>query len=105
PASRPSTESSTSVGAIASAMRGASFIFAFELGGELGIAEIGFDHLRIPRHLGRRAFGELLAVIEHDDAIGQAHDRLHQMLDDQNGDAAIANAAYYCNHVLDLGWI
>ncbi len=61
--------------------------------------------MRIARDLGRQPFGEFLAVIEHHDAIGQAHDRLHQMLDDQDGYAAIANAADHGDDVFDLGRI
>ena len=33
-----------------------------------------------------RAFGNLLPEIEHDDPVGDPHDELHVMLDQQNGD-------------------
>ena len=55
------------------------------------------------RDFGRQALGELLAEIEHDDAVRQAHDRLHQVLDHQDGHAALADAADDADHVLDLG--
>ena len=50
------------------------------------LAQIGFDHLRVRAHFRRRAFGDLHAVIEHGDALADAHDDLHVVLDQQHGD-------------------
>src|SRR6185312_984982 len=95
PVSSASTERSVS------GMAGAPLQF----GGELGVAQIGFDDLRVLRDFGRHTLGQLLAEIEHDDAVRQAHDGLHQVLDDQDGDAAGADLADDADHVLDLGGV
>ena len=46
--------------------------------------EIGFDHLRIALHFRRRSFGDLHAVIEHGNLVGDAHHDLHVVLDQQD---------------------
>ena len=38
------------------------------------LAEVGLDHARVLLDLVRRALGDLLAVVEHGDAVGDAHD-------------------------------
>src|ERR1700751_2626726 len=48
-------------------------------------AEIRADHLRIFHDFLRRAFRDLLAVVEHDDMLGDRHDGAHHMLDDHDG--------------------
>src|SRR6478672_5664286 len=55
-------------------------------------AEVGLDHLLVRLHLGRGAFGDLLAVVEHGDAVAQAHDELHVVLDQEDGAAVAADA-------------
>ena len=35
-------------------------------------------------HLGRRAVGDLLAVVEHHDAVGQVHHHAHVVLDQRD---------------------
>ena len=60
---------------------------------------------RIVGDLLRRAFRQLAAEIEDDDAVRQAHDRAHDVLDHQDGDAAVADAAHRVDHVLGLGRI
>src|SRR5579872_165677 len=50
-------------------------------------AEIGLDHLRIALNVGRRAFGDLLAEIEHRDAVADPHHQPHIVLDQQYRDA------------------
>ena len=52
-----------------------------------GHAEIGVDHGLVGLHLVRRAVGDLDAVIEHDDAIGQIHHHAHVVLDQRDGGA------------------
>jgi hypothetical protein len=51
-------------------------------GVRLGAAEVGFDHFRVGLHCGRISFGDLLAEIEHGDAVlaNLAHDG-DQLLD------------------------
>ncbi len=46
-----------------------------------GRAEIRFDHARIGANFGRRAFGDFLPVVEHDDAMRDAHDEPHHVFD------------------------
>src|SRR5215467_4702724 len=51
------------------------------------LAEINFGDARIAGCLRRLAFKDLLAVIEHDDAIDDAHQHAHDMLDPDDGNA------------------
>src|SRR5262249_18369794 len=37
------------------------------------LTEIGPDHLRVRTHRRRRPFGELLAEVQHDDALARPH--------------------------------
>ena len=50
--------------------------------------KIDFDHLLVRRHFRRRTFGDLLPVVQHDDAVADVHDGLHHVLDHDDGDAA-----------------
>src|SRR5262245_60611005 len=52
-------------------------------------AEIGVDHRLIGLHLGRRAIGDLEAVIEHEHAIGEVHHHPHIVLDQRDGGAVM----------------
>ena len=56
------------------------------------VAQVGAHHLRPLHHLGRPALGEQLAVVEHDDAVGQRHHRAHHVLDEHDGRALVADA-------------
>ena len=47
-------------------------------------AQVCRDHLRVLLHLGGRAFGDLLAVVEHQHAIAHRHHELHVVLDQQD---------------------
>mmetsp|Transcript_1047 Transcript_1047/g.2758 ORF Transcript_1047/g.2758 Transcript_1047/m.2758 type:complete len:297 (+) Transcript_1047:2737-3627(+) len=60
--------------------------------GLVASAQIGFDDLLVALHLGRRALGDLLAVVQHRHAVAQAHHQLHVMLDQQDGAAVLADA-------------
>ena len=42
--------------------------------------------------MGRRTFGDLAAVVEHDDFVGDAHDQAHIMLDEQQRDPRVPQA-------------
>src|SRR4030095_5751371 len=44
-------------------------------------AQVGFDHLRVVAHFGRRAVADLLAVVEDDDPVAQVHHNAHVVLD------------------------
>ena len=65
-------------------------------------AEIGADHLRILHDLLRRAFRDLLAVIEHDHVFGNGHDRAHHMLDKDDGEPALRKLSDQCDRLIDL---
>ena len=54
-------------------------------------AEVGLDHLLVLLHLGGRALGDLLAVVEHGEPVAQAHHQLHVVLDQQDGAAVLAD--------------
>src|SRR5258708_31819215 len=60
-------------------------------------AEIDADDLGIVGDGAWRAFGDLDAVIDDDDAIADAHDDAHVMLDQQHGDAALLNSLDHGN--------
>src|SRR5262245_24986815 len=51
--------------------------------------EVGLLHDRRANHLGRRPVRHQAAVVQHDDAIGEAAHHLHFVLDQQNGLAAL----------------
>src|SRR5919202_683901 len=50
------------------------------------LSEIGLDHTRVVLDLLRRSLGDLFAVVEHGDAVRDAHHDLHVMLDQEHGD-------------------
>ena len=50
------------------------------------LAQVGVDHLRVAADLLRGALGDGLAVVEHVDALADAHDDLHVVLDEQDGE-------------------
>ena len=54
-------------------------------------AQVGLDHLLVALHVVRRAFGDLLAVVEHGHPVAQAHHQLHVVLDQQDGAAVLAD--------------
>src|SRR5439155_18600734 len=47
----------------------------------LRAAEIRVDHRRVDGDLTRLAFGDLAPVVQDDDAVGDAHDQVHVVLD------------------------
>ena len=49
---------------------------------DLRLAEVGRHHLGTLHHLGHRAFGQQLAMVEDDDAVGERHHRAHHVLDE-----------------------
>jgi hypothetical protein len=53
----------------------------------IGVPEIGPDHLGVGQNLAWRAFCNLGAAVHHDAAITQAADRVHDVLDDDDGAA------------------
>src|SRR5436305_15206542 len=51
--------------------------FSMESSAVILPSEVGLDDLRVLDDLLRRPLGQLLAGVEHDDAVGQPHDRFH----------------------------
>ena len=72
------------------------------LGG--GLAQIGLDDALVGLDLGGRALGDPLAVVEHGDALADAHDDAHLVLDEQDGDAqVVAEPSDETGHLVGLG--
>ena len=69
------------------------------------MAEIGLDHPGIAGHLAGRSSGDDAALGQHVDAVAQAHHRLHDMLDNQNSNAARADGLHHRHHVADFGGV
>ena len=69
------------------------------------VTQIGFHHTRVFGDCLRRAFGDDASFGEHEDMRGEAHHRLHHVLDHHDGDAAIDDGADHRHHVADLGRI
>ena len=67
--------------------------------------EIGLDDDGIRNDFRRRAFGNNAALGQHEHLFGEAHHRLHDMLDHQDGDATSAKIADNRNDIPDLGWV
>ena len=65
-------------------------------------AQIGFEHRRIALDLGRQALGELLAEFHHDQPVGEAHDELHVVLDQQHRHALALQLAQQRGELLLL---
>jgi hypothetical protein len=61
--------------------------------GFAGAAQVGFDDARIGLHARRRAFGDLLAEVEHGDRVRDRHHDVHVVLDQDDGDAVVADLA------------
>src|SRR5581483_3599130 len=53
-------------------------------------AEVGLDHALVALDRGGRALGDLLAVIQHSDHVGHAHNHFHVVLDEEDGEAQLA---------------
>ena len=69
-------------------------------------AEVDLDHLRVVRHLGRLALGDDFAVVQHDAAVDDAHQHAHDVLDPDDGDAAlVADALEHVGSLVHLGLV
>src|SRR6202165_2324754 len=66
------------------------------------LSQISLDHRRQIDDLLRLAARQHFAVIEHQQAVGQANHRMHRMLDDDDRDALPPNRLDRTQHVLDL---
>ena len=55
--------------------------------------QVGLDDLRVALDLGRRALGDLLAIVEHHHAVADVHHQAHIVLDEEQRHAVVADAA------------
>src|SRR5262245_25379586 len=63
-------------------------------------AEVGLDDARLARHGIRRALRQHGPVIQHDEAVREAHHGMHCMLDDDNGNPVGSELTDYAQHRL-----
>src|SRR5579885_1091106 len=66
------------------------------------LAKIGPLDLGMADHLLRIAVGDLLAGHEHDKALREAHNRAHDVLDQNDGDALSDQAVHQLENIVDL---
>src|SRR3712207_6973039 len=52
------------------------------------------DHPRVAAHLGGRALGDLLAVVQHGDALRDLHDQAHVVLDQEDRKSTRLNSSH-----------
>src|SRR5881392_2527646 len=65
-------------------------------------AKVGFLHVGVLDDLGRRALADDPARVEADHALREAHHRLHDVLDHDDGDALGVEAEQDPEHLVDL---
>src|SRR4029078_9092086 len=94
-AHKPRMSSSGAIGIVSGDMR------APHSGGGT-VTQIGLDDDRIGDDLGRAALRDDAALGQHEDMLGEAHHRLHDMLDHQHGDAAGRERADHRHNVADF---
>src|SRR5262245_11603191 len=68
-------------------------------------AKVRFDHARVTTDRRRRALGDLLAVVEDDDALGDVHHHVHVVLDEQDRLALVVERADVGLDLIDHGGI
>src|SRR5581483_475071 len=61
--------------------------------GPLAAPEVGLDHAWIPLDVRRPSFRDLLAVVEHGDAVRDLHHHPHVVLDEEQGEMAFFHEA------------
>ena len=66
------------------------------------LAEIGLDDLGVADDVVRLAGGDQPAMVEHGEMIDQLHHRLHRVLDDQDGDAVVAQLPDHAEDVVEI---
>src|SRR3972149_8894155 len=60
--------------------------------------QIGFNDLPVPADFLGRAFGDLLSVVQHHNALAELHDGLHVVLHHNQGDTPLPEAADEGHH-------
>src|SRR5262245_17703487 len=69
------------------------------------MAKIGLDNDGVCNHLCRRPLRDNAAFGQHEHVLGEAHHRLHHVLDHQDRDATTAQITDHWNNVSDFRWI
>src|SRR5215475_9420456 len=64
--------------------------------------EIGANDERVGSDLFRPSFGNLLPVIENDNMLSNGHHGAHDMLNDYDGQSAVAKLAHERDGLIDL---
>ncbi len=67
--------------------------------------QIGLDHGRVLLHHLRPALGDQSPVVEDVDVLGDAHDQLDVVLDQEDGDAGGADVADLLDQIGALGGV
>jgi hypothetical protein len=67
------------------------------------VAEIGLHHRRVGGDRGWRAARDDAPLVEDMDMLGEADHRLHHVLDQQDGDAAVADRPHHAHDLRHLG--
>src|SRR3954447_18631257 len=68
-------------------------------------SQIGFHHGWILAYLLKAALRDFDAMVEHDDALADALNQSHVMLDQRNGNPELANAPDIVHQLALLGWV
>jgi hypothetical protein len=66
--------------------------------------EVGNRNVVTGHHVGSAALRQHAALVEHDDPVGQLGDDAHDVLDEHDRRALVANAANQLDGAVDLGW-
>src|ERR1700681_3043873 len=66
-------------------------------------AEIRGDHVGVARDLLGRSFRDVLAEVQHRDAVADGHHEVHVVLDEQQRRILLANAAQQCDEGVGFG--
>src|SRR3972149_292351 len=69
------------------------------------VAQVGLPHPLVVLHRGRRPLGDLPPKVEHRDALGDPHDQLHVVLDQDHRLPPLLERQDAVPEVLDLGGV
>src|SRR5882724_12274691 len=70
----------------------------------IALAEVGPDDVRVPHDLTRQSFGDDLPPAQHHDAVGEVEDGPHDVLDEDDRRAPVADPANEPERVGHLRW-
>src|SRR5438132_1392908 len=101
------TTSPASTSSVASHTAGASpyAMASRRTSSNMGLAQIDLDDARGAHGLARTAGGDDLALVQHHHAVRQLEDGAHQVLDEEDGDPALADLADQVDRARDLAGV